>query len=98
MRKYFTIIFALAFMLSGHNAAAQQRNLVSNAGFEEGQVPWQLDNWMKNEVAYDLDNKNPHSGRWCMKVAMTRVINDPTVSLAFQHLPLRAKAAVRVRF
>jgi predicted alpha-1,2-mannosidase len=73
-------------------------NLVTNPGFEDGQSPWQLDNWMKNEVVCERDSKNAHSGGWSMKVELTKVINGPQVSLAFPHLPLRGSTAVSVHF
>ncbi|HEY4205797.1 MAG TPA: GH92 family glycosyl hydrolase [Puia sp.] len=77
---------------------ARGANLVTNPGFEDGQRPWQLDNWMKNEVIGERDPKNPHSGNWSMKVELTKVINGPQVSLAFPHLPLRGSTAVRLHF
>jgi predicted alpha-1,2-mannosidase len=73
-------------------------NLITNPGFEQGQDPWQLDNWLKNEVVCLRDSKNAHSGQWSMRLELTKVINGPQVSLAFPHLPLRASTAVQVHF
>ena len=96
----------MLLLFAGSELAAQQpaavnavgTNLVTNPGFETGQDPWQLDNWMKNEVVCERDGKNAHSGAWSMRVALTKVINGPQVSLAFPHLPLRGSTAIRVRF
>jgi hypothetical protein len=73
-------------------------NLVTNPGFEEGQDPWQLDNWMKNDVLMERDSKNPHSGNWSMKVQLVKALNLPVVTLAFPHLPLRPGSDIQVRF
>lgn len=74
------------------------RNIVSNAGFEESAALWQLDNWMKNEVAADRDNNYPHSGNWSMKVQLTKVINTPVVMFAFPKLAVRPGSAIQVKF
>jgi predicted alpha-1,2-mannosidase len=94
------LLFARSELAAQQPAAvnAVGTNLVTNPGFETGQDPWQLDNWMKNEVECERDGKNAHSGAWSMRVALTKVINGPQVSLAFPHLPLRGSTAIRVRF
>lgn len=92
------LFFVHLILLTVCELKAQQPNLVTNPGFETGQEPWQLDNWMKNEAVCERDSKNPHSGGWSMRVALTKVINGPQVSLAFPHLPLRAATAIRLHF
>ncbi|MBS1660353.1 MAG: GH92 family glycosyl hydrolase [Bacteroidetes bacterium] len=92
------LFFVHLIILTVCELKAQQPNLITNPGFETGQDPWQLDNWMKNEVACERDGKNPHSGSWSMRVALNKVINGPQVSLAFPHLPLRPSTAIRLRF
>ncbi|HEY4060483.1 MAG TPA: carbohydrate binding domain-containing protein [Puia sp.] len=73
-------------------------NLVSNPGFEDGEAPWQLDNWGKNEVRAGRDSKNPHSGTWSMRVELIKVLNFPVVMYAYPRLRVRPGSAVRVRF
>jgi hypothetical protein len=74
------------------------QNLVTNPGFEEGASPWQLDNWMKNEVSAERDDKNPHSGHWSMKVQLIKVLNSPMVMYNFPRLAIRPKSAIQVKF
>ena len=93
-----TLCILLLLFAAAIASAQPAPNLVSNPGFESGQDPWQLDNWMKNEVALQRDSKNPHSGGWSMRVELTKVLNGPQVSLAFRHLPLRGGTAIQVRF
>ena len=96
--KALYVFCPLLLLCFGLGLRAQETNLITNPGFEEGQEPWQLDNWMKNEVSWSRDPGNPHSGGWSMKVELTKVLNGPNLMLAFPHLPLRGQTAVRVRF
>ena len=73
--KYCFFVFTI-LLLTGYKTFAQLplgsgtagNNLVANPGFEEGQNPWQLDNWMKNEVMAGPDSNYLYGGKWSMKV------------------------------
>jgi len=96
-----SFVFTALLLLIGLQIFAQLPpgdNLVSNPGFEDGGDPWKLDNWMKNEVTAELDNKNPHGGTWSIKVQLVKVINSPLVMFAFPHLAVRPKSSVQVKF
>lgn len=104
-KKYQYLIAAAMLSLVTHHVTAQSvppvkpgNNMVSNAGFEEDAAPWQLDNWMKNEVSAERDNHYPHKGNWSMKVQLSKVINSPTVMYAFPRLAIRPGAAIQVKF
>lgn len=102
--KYWSFILVVILSCSSQIPAqllsnpATLVNLVSNPGFETGETPWQLDNWMKNEVMAQRDSNHPHGGNWSMKVQLVKVINLPVVMFAFPNLPVRPKSAVRIRF
>ena len=73
-------------------------NLVSNPGFEEGTAPWSLDNWAHNEASFLRDPQNPHSGKWSLRVELSKAVGTPNVMWAFPHLPVRGGMAVEIRF
>jgi hypothetical protein len=105
LKKYQRLLAVALLSLVTHKALAQSvssvkpgRNIVTNPGFEENAASWVLDNWMKNEVAADRDNKYPHSGTWSMKVQLTKVVNTPVVMFAFPKLAIRPGSAIQVRF
>lgn len=99
--KYIFFVFAAILLLIGRTANAQTaigQNLVTNPGFEEGTTPWQLDNYMKNEVSAERDDNNPHSGKWSAKVQLTRVLNSPVMMYFFPRLAVRPRAAIQLKF
>jgi hypothetical protein len=101
---YEVVLWIVLLLLSVNIAIGQSAgtvsnsNLVYNPGFEDGDVPWKLDNWMGNEVANALDDQNPHSGQWSMKVQLLKVLNGPMLMLAYPHLLVRPGSAIRVKF
>jgi hypothetical protein len=101
----FPLLAAFFLLFSGRvvsqspvSQVAIGENLVSNPGFEEGADPWRLDNWMNNEVAAERDSKDPHTGKWSMKVQLIKVINSPVVMFAFPKLAVRPGSAIQVKF
>ena len=104
IKKYYLIVVAILSLATDQamtqtvRQVKQGTNLVTNGGFEEGTVPWLLDNWMNNEVSEDRDSTYPHNGNWSMKVQLKKVINSPVVMYAFPRLPIKPGAAIQVRF
>lgn len=94
--KYF-LLGAFLFALLNSTTALSQ-NLVKNPGFEDSQdKSWSENNWAKNEVEVVRDDKNPHSGKYCQKVSMTKVTSTPEL-LFKQKVPVKPGMGLELRF
>ncbi|MHB1157019.1 MAG: carbohydrate binding domain-containing protein [Phycisphaerales bacterium] len=95
-----------AVLLAVHPIMGQttpDENMLKNPGFENGPVGspnyhWSLNNWAKNEVEAALDETNPHSGKFCQRVTMKKIVKEPDVQLISQMLPLKPNMTVELRF
>ncbi|MHB1157020.1 MAG: carbohydrate binding domain-containing protein [Phycisphaerales bacterium] len=84
-------------------AIVEGTNLIGNPGFEAGAIDsptyrWSPNNWAKNDVQFTLDSDHPHSGQYAQRVTMKRILNQPDVQLAMQHLPVKPGMAVQLHF
>lgn len=95
-----------AMLLAVHSAAGQtttDENMLKNPGFENGPMGspnyhWSLNNWAKNEVEAALDEDNPHSGKFCQRVTMKKILDKPDLQLMSRVLPLKPNMTVELRF
>lgn len=77
---------------------APSPNLLSNPGFEEGIAPWAENNWLHNEVRYERDKVNPHSGTYSYKMQFTKAINDTLTQFLYPNLAVKPNQTLRVSY
>ncbi|MBI4979904.1 MAG: carbohydrate binding domain-containing protein [Spirochaetes bacterium] len=92
-----------AALPSGEGTGDMQKtasaNLLQNAGFEESSelTGWTLNNWAKNEVEGGIDTMNPHSGKQCMRITMSKINNSPNLQFQ-QKVAVKPGMGMELRF
>lgn len=96
-RRFFRPLLVVSLLTGFFISAQAADNIIQNPGFEnpESEYAWTKNNWAKNEVSFELDPVNPHSGKFSQKIAFTKVLGHPQVQLQ-QKIIVKPNAAFRV--
>ena len=97
---HFKSIVYLCLILSQLTFSSQLcgANLLENSGFENGTLPWEENNWQKNEARFIRDTDNPHSGKHAYKMQLIKAKGGTILQCLYPNVPFKPRQTIRLGY
>ncbi|PTX95131.1 hypothetical protein DB345_12630 [Spartobacteria bacterium LR76] len=96
VRLSLTVFLGLWLLFAPRAFAGE--NLVTNSGFENGNAPWQENNWLRNDARFELDPVNPHGGAFSYKMHFRRAIGGSALQFFYPQVAIKAGQTLKISY